>query len=125
MRIMHSKGGGKPFALAYTDAQTRSYEGDLKQCGVLAMRGKAPLDAPLAVSVVAYMPIPASWSHKKQREALAGSICPTGRPDLDNLIKTMDALNGVVWRDDALIVQMGVEKKYSDRPRLVIDVSPK
>lgn len=48
---------------------------------------------------------------------------PDRRPDLDNLTKAVkDALNGVVWRDDAQIVAMLVYKQYGDPPRVEICV---
>jgi Holliday junction resolvase RusA-like endonuclease len=36
----------------------------------------------------------------------------------------LDALNGVVWRDDAQIVSGLIEKYFSDRPRLSVQVVP-
>ena len=50
---------------------------------------------------------------------------PTGRPDLDNLIKALtDACNGIVWRDDAQIVRLMAEKRYSEQPGASISVIP-
>ena len=34
----------------------------------------------------------------------------------------LDALNAVVWKDDAQIVVAAITKRYSDRPRLRLEV---
>lgn len=120
-RIASSR-GGRQFVAVYTDAKTRSYEGMLRLAGAQAMRGQRPLDRALRVHVTATFSIPQSWSRKRQRDALAGIIRPTGRPDCDNILKTIDALNGVVWRDDSLICECLVKKQYGDIPSLVIEV---
>ena len=48
---------------------------------------------------------------------------PTGRPDLDNIVKLYaDAFNSVVWRDDSQVVRVVSEKRYSDRPGVLVTV---
>jgi Holliday junction resolvase RusA-like endonuclease len=87
--------------------------------------GAAVLDEPLQLELLAEMPIPASWSKRKRTDAILGILRPTGRPDLDNVYKLMaDAFNGVVFRDDALIVTMRCRKIYGIQPKLVVTVSP-
>ncbi len=42
---------------------------------------------------------------------------PTGRPDVTKLIRsTEDALTGIVWRDDAQIVEQIGHKGYAQKP---------
>ncbi len=67
------------------------------------------------------MPIPKSWSVKK---SLKHHGAPhVSRPDLSNLIKfTEDALNGIVWEDDALIYELHCRKFYSNTPKTVFMV---
>ena len=60
------------------------------------------------------MPIPASWSKKKAEAAKKDAIRPTTKPDLDNILKMMDALNGVAWKDDAQVVSVLIQKYYSE-----------
>lgn len=114
-----SRGG---FARAYTDQQTESYEGALRLAASQAMSGEAPLDGPLVLAMVAVFPVPMSWSKKKRTEALAGGLRPTGKPDCDNLLKTIDSCNGIVWHDDAQIVTAMVCKKYGEQPSMEIQV---
>ena len=75
------------------------------------------LDAPeLKVCIEYHMPIPKSWSRTKRLTSIGKPH--VSRPDLSNLIKfTEDALNGIVWRDDALIYELHCRKVYSDDPR--------
>jgi hypothetical protein len=49
---------------------------------------------------------------------------PTTKPDADNVAKLLDALNKIVWADDAQIVALHVFKHYSDRPRIEIAITP-
>jgi len=87
------------------------------------MRGRSPIMGPVWVSLLVYLPIPSSWSKKRQYMALEGQIKPTTKPDLDNTFKlSADACNGIVWHDDKQIVEASVAKFYSDRPRLVLTV---
>lgn len=109
---------------AYTPAHTAKYAAALKVAAGNAMAGLAPLDEALAVTVTASVPVPASWSGKKQAKALAGAIRPTSRPDGDNYLKiAQDACNTIVWRDDSVIVDARIVKVYSVRPALRIEVN--
>ena len=127
------RGKGRPrftarngFATAYPDKQTATYEAVLRHEAALAMTGRQPLEGPLRLDVIAWLPIPASWWAKKRERAAAGLIWPTSRSaaDLDNIIKGIDALNEVVWRDDSQIVYIHARKYYSTRPSLVLIVEP-
>jgi Holliday junction resolvase RusA-like endonuclease len=114
---------GTPFISFYTPAETVSYERALARVGKTAMRARAPLDGALKVTVTAYMPAPPSWSGVKRAKAMAGEIRPSVKPDADNVLKTLDALNGIVWIDDAQIVDAQIIKTYSASPRLVIEIT--
>ena len=107
---------------AYTPAQTRSYETMLRLAAQEVMAGRTPIEGPLQVDVLACMPIPVSWSKGKRANAITGTVKPTSRPDCDNLVKMLDAFNEVVWRDDKQVVSCRVEKIYSEKPRLRIEV---
>ena len=111
----------------YTPAKTRNYENWVRMCGVQAMNlaGRSTMEDALDLTVIAHVPIPSSWSGKRQRMAAAGEIKPTKRPDLDNFLKAAkDALNGIVWRDDSQIVNLSARKVYGEHPKLVITVEP-
>lgn len=113
---------GKQFATTYKDKKTAGYMRDLTRAAVRAMGNKPPTGKPVAVVLHAYMPIPKDWSGRKHLDAISGVIRPTGKPDCDNIFKMVDALTGVVWDDDAPIVDARVMKFYSDEPGLRIEV---
>lgn len=122
MRVITSR-GGQSFASVYTDAETRNYEGMLRQEAVLAMRASPLLAGPLRVVIHALFPVPASWSRRKRGQALDGLLRPTGKPDFDNIGKlACDPLNGIVWNDDAQVVDARIIKSYADKPCLMISV---
>lgn len=120
-RIAH-KASGSQFIAVYTDPETESYEGALRWTAAAAMRGRAPFHHALKVRVIATMSVPRSWSGKRRNQALGGLIRPVVKPDADNILKTLDALNKIVWRDDSLIVECTVEKHYGELPSLRIEV---
>lgn len=112
----------KPFVAVYTDAETRKYETALAWAAKAAMRGHSPLMGPLAVTVRAFFTVPKSWTIKKRDAALTDVVRPTGAPDCDNIAKMIDALNGIVWRDDSQIVEIEITKRYGERAVLFVEV---
>lgn len=91
----------------------------------VAMRGRLRLIGPLYVRVVAALSPPERWSKAKRSAAIAGEILPMWRPDADNYVKAaLDALNGIVFNDDAQVCSLSAQKIYSDKPRLRIEVAP-
>ena len=104
----------------YTPAKTRAYENAIRDAWKTQSCEK--LDGALKVRVEAYMSIPISKSKSTKMAMLEGRIKYTKRPDLDNIIKVLDALNGCAFDDDAQIVEIEAHKMYSDRPRLVIHI---
>ena len=132
MRIVQFTVTGRPLAKgrvrftktghAFTPDRTVGFEGKLALAAQAAMNGQPPAEGPVAVTLEVLLPIAASWSKKKREAAVLGQIRPTGRPDLDNFAKMLDALNLVVWNDDAQIVELVVFKRYSEAPQLAITV---
>lgn len=124
------RGKGRPrfssagaFVRVYTDAATKAYENALRAEGVRMMAGRPPFDEALSVVVVAHMAIPKSFSKAKRAAALAFDLFPMVKPDGDNFLKiALDALNGVVWRDDVIVVFSSILKVYSEFPRLHVEV---
>ncbi len=104
----------------FTPKKTSDYEGKMALFGSQAMTGKPPLESPLHVDLLIILPIPSSWSRRKKSEALGCRLLPAGRKDLDNFVKTLDGLNGIVWKDDGQICSLNARKVYGEIPGLHI-----
>lgn len=108
---------------AYTPDVTRNYQNALAYAANLAMRGALPLTGPLRAELFVGLPIPQSWPAKKRSDALSGLIWPDVRPDGDNYEKmAWDALKGIAFADDKQIVRWSGVKKYTDKPRMRIEI---
>jgi|SRR5215207_524249 len=107
---------------AYTPERTRNYSAALRTAAGVEMNGLSLLEGPVEVIVSAAFSIPASFSKIKRLKALVGDILPTKKPDIDNIAKHFDALNGVVWVDDKQVVKATIIKIYAAKPMLEIQV---
>lgn len=122
-RPVFSKRGN--FVNVRTPDKTVLYENWIKICFDKANVSpeRKPIEGAVYLGIVAYFPIPTSWSKKKQAQARSGKLHPTVKPDFDNIAKVVgDALNGSAWLDDKQIVEAEVTKVYDDDPRLVIEI---
>lgn len=112
------------FARAYTPAKTQRYEDLIKSRAFDAMDGRPPVNEGMKVDVIAFVAIPQSMSKVKRAAALVGGLMPWTRPDVDNYVKAaLDGMNGIVFRDDSLVTDLSIRKRYSETPRLEITAS--
>ena len=82
-------------------------------------------DALLEIKITEYRKMPKSWNKLKKQVALKVQQYPLTRPDLDNIIKiVLDAFTGYLWKDDSQVVHIEAWKRYSDDPRLEIEINP-
>lgn len=110
-------------ARMYTPEKTVSYEGLVAHSAKVAMAGEPLIDGPASVRLEIVCQVPASWSQKKRRAALSGTVYPTTKPDIDNVEKAIfDGLNGVVWSDDVQVVEVAKRKRYGDVPGVNVTV---
>ena len=110
-------------ARLFTPAKTVQYEGLVAHAAQVAMAGRPLLQSAVGCNVFIDCQVPASWSQKKQRAALAGEVLPEAKPDADNVVKAIfDGLNGVLWRDDVLVVDLRVRKRYAATPCVRVEV---
>lgn len=107
----------------FTPAKTASYEGLVAHAAHQAMAGRPLLESAVGCNLFIDCAVPASWSGKKRRAALAGDVLPTTKPDSDNVVKAIfDGCNGVLWRDDVLVVDLRVRKRYAATPGVRVEV---
>lgn len=103
----------------YTPDKTKQYE-DLIRQAYIAAKEEQNLDGPLKVTIVAYYKIPKNTSKKTKEAMLRKEILPCKKPDADNIIKCLDALNKVAFDDDCQLVEVNFIKFYGEDPRLEI-----
>jgi Holliday junction resolvase RusA-like endonuclease len=83
----------KPWAQQITSTASASYRGPV-------------LEGPLAVILRFYMPRPKSLPKK--------IVAHVRKPDCDKLTRSvLDALTGVIWRDDSQVVLLTASKAYA------------
>ena len=122
--VAWARAGKARGGFSYTPAKQRNYGEIVRFAASEAMAGRAPVEGPVGLFVRLSLPIPASWSNKKQAEAATGNIRPAKKPDWDNAGKIIsDALNGIVYRDDAQIVEARVSKHFDLTPRVDVIVT--
>lgn len=111
------------FVRTFTPEKTASYENLVKVKAEEAMQGQPLFGGAVSVEIALFVTPPASWSQKKQREALAGTVLPTSKPDVDNVLKgIMDACNEIVFKDDKQAVDVMVKKRYDLTARAFVRV---
>ena len=111
------------YAHAYTPAKTKEFETVIKWSAKRAMCQRPPVASGRAVFVqitVSLVP-PLSWS-RKRRSDVFGAFC-SKKPDTDNVAKAiLDAMNGIVYEDDAQVAGLIVQKFYTEKDEINIKI---
>ncbi len=88
-----------------------------------------PLDGPVDVTLAFRLPRPKGHmlpANSRRPEPIlhpAAPPKPIGKPDLDKLTRAvLDALTGIVWRDDSQVVRLIVSKHYADDAPAGLDI---
>jgi Holliday junction resolvase RusA-like endonuclease len=132
--LIRRKGGaivtknGRPLITMRDDAKGNP---DWKATVAYFARAKydgSPLTCPLTVKFSFVMPrLKCHYGSGRNEGRLKDSaaICPTVKPDVTKLVRAAeDALTGILWRDDNLIVHQIASKVYGDQPGLDLTVWP-
>lgn len=101
---------------AFTPAKTRKAENELKRLGrhLMNANGLSVLDCPLTVEMAFIVPKPKKPSKEYP-----------SRADIDNYAKLVcDALNEIVWEDDAQIIDLFLSKRYGSKGQIIVKVIP-
>ena len=110
---------------AYTPQATIDYQNALGWRAKAGMGGRKPIIGPVTLTALFELSVPSSWSKARRAAAIAHSIRPTGKPDLDNYVKAaLDAINGIVVVDDAQVVEIRARKVYGLNPKTTVTVAP-
>lgn len=111
----------------YPDNKSEASKGDVCNAFIAAAPDWKMVDGePVRLAVMAYSLAPKSVATKKNLGWIAKGLWQKlTKPDADNVAKlVMDALNGTAWRDDAIITDLHVFKRYTEQtPRLEVHIS--
>ena len=103
----------------YNDPKYTAY----KYAITLTAKSKKPtiIEGPVFMKIEFFFDIPQSWSKSKRESAK----WHTSKPDADNLIKGVkDALNGIVYKDDAQVCFVQARKQYSQEFGIMVEIEP-
>lgn len=104
----------------YTPQKTVDFESMVSWYAKAAMAGKPLYEGALCVFLYYGIPIPKSLEPRIKRGEI---IYPTKRPDMDNYEKSvLDAMNGIVYKDDAQVIEVIQKKRYSRNPKVIVTI---
>lgn len=102
------------------DNSTAAEEVHIANLGRKAMQNRSPMVGPIRMRLEAVFEMPFSWPQKIRNLERLEHV---SKPDLDNIEKlVLDALNGVVYLDDAQICEVIKRKRYGLGPRVEISL---
>lgn len=86
------------------------------------------LDEPLELNVIFYVVRPRGhYKSSVKHPGLKDNAprWPVSKPDTTKLLRAVeDALKGIVWRDDSLVVVQTAMKVFADKPGAFVTISP-
>lgn len=103
----------KNFIQTYTPKTTMDFEDTIRARAIQAMGSSQPLEGPISAFIRVRLPVPQSYSKNRTKGCLEGLEKPIKRPDTDNYAKAvLDAMNGVLYKDDSQVVSLHAKKVY-------------
>ena len=111
-RAMLHRNSGRVVMFEQGDKSLRSWQGAIREAARSFAQSYAdfPLEGPLTLKVNFSLPTPKS----KRRKVESGGLLPDVRPDVDKLARAfIDGLTGILFVDDAQIVDLRVTKVYT------------
>ena len=96
--------GGKPIIL-HDDPQLPAWRNTVGYAARRAMAGKPPWEGPIRLELVFVV--------QRPQKMPTGRLAPVVKPDLDKLVRAIgDALNRIVYSDDAQVTELTARKRY-------------
>ena len=103
---------------AYSPKTNRLMEGWITNAFKQAYPNHTPITTALSLEIIAYFKLPTT-TKKSEYNALISTPC-LKTPDADNILKQIDALNGIAFEDDRLVYNATVKKLWGDTNKLII-----
>lgn len=115
--------GRKQFVHSYVPADHAVHEFKAAVKKAATKAGGTVNEGPVAVTLAFLLPFPES---ERRKTKAIGRRRHTGRPDADNLAKSvLDALTGLLWHDDAQVAELTVAKHVAadhEAPGVAVEV---
>jgi crossover junction endodeoxyribonuclease RusA len=106
---------GKGRTISHSPASTVKWEALVRKIAQDHVPQEGLLQGPLHVNLDCHLLKPKSKPKRVN--------WPTTKPDIDKIARAvLDAMTGVIYRDDAQVVALRVAKFYGDPPRLEIAI---
>ena len=114
---------------AYTPAATRKAENRIAELCKSAMEKIGmtnPFTGPVRVNIEAVFEAPKSWPKYLRERTVRGTVwhCTNGDPDLDNITKLCDGLNGTAFADDCQVAVLTAGKRFGSPARVEVQIIP-
>ena len=113
--------------IRFTPVNVRKWENDARLLARVEMGVRRPTEAVLRLTVIATFEVSSSWPEWKRALAHGGILGHSKKPDADNILKACkDALNKVVYMDDAQVSNPVVIKQFGEYPsvRIIVEELP-
>lgn len=110
---------------AYTPPTTRTFEEKTKMAFINKYNiVTEPSYEPFKVNITVIIRPPKSTSKKRMSELMERPY--TNKPDIDNIAKSiLDALNGIVYKDDSQVTDLSIIKKYGEDHKVIVELEEK
>lgn len=126
-RAFISKKTKKPMATIYQAPAQKQFEetvAEIAEAAFAEQVGGDPFEGPVNVTMIVFLSWPQATTKKALADIEAGLSAPTKKPDNSNVAKSVeDAMNKIVFKDDAQVVNLLVRKRFSDTPRVAVRVT--
>jgi len=115
--------GGDGKAMAFKDGKTASFENMVSYLAAEQMQGKPSIQHAVILRVYISVRPSDSWPEWKRQAAGDTTMVPTGKPDIDNIIKSvMDGMNRIVWVDDDQVMSVVSYKVFGESDGTQVEV---
>jgi len=123
-KVLRPRGRNGYIIISAKDPSTKTYQDLINLQARAAMAGRKPIAGAVRLEATFHIAVPPTWPKYKRTMALAGDLYPCPRPDLTNLVKCIeDAMSGLVFEDDAHVVDQLIKKRYAPKPFLNVTIT--
>lgn len=119
------KGGGLGVRVTDANPNVAAWRDRVAYAGSMAY-GAPLLDCALALRLTIYLVRPRGHFGSKGLNAKGRATpFPISKPDTTKLVRALeDALTGIIWTDDARIVDQHAKKRWGERDEVLVEVAP-